>query len=165
MADGAYIDIQLIVSTPSVAIPNPDPLEERASSVAFVVSWNSRTGAVLPAVGDYAASQVTNNSGVTGTFVSDALDYLASQGGVSVHNDLTSIQGGEVAGYFHFTETQHTRLSPITAFGATLIAAADAPTALGILGAVGGRARPRSVVMVPQRTHSYTPRGQWNYWP
>lgn len=44
----------------------------------LVASVFGRTGTVTAAIGDYLASQVTNNSGVAGAFVSDALDALAA---------------------------------------------------------------------------------------
>lgn len=48
-----------------------------AGIVSGVSSFNLRTGAVAPTAGDYAATQVTNNSAtVTGAHVSDALDAL-----------------------------------------------------------------------------------------
>lgn len=49
-----------------------------------VTSFNSRTGAVVPVSGDYAASGVTNDSSVTGTGVKGALNaLLASIGAIS----------------------------------------------------------------------------------
>jgi hypothetical protein len=47
-----------------------------APSVALVLSVFGRTGAVSPVAGDYAASEVTNDSGVAGAMVDDALDNL-----------------------------------------------------------------------------------------
>ncbi|NJL03119.1 MAG: hypothetical protein HC910_22060 [Spirulinaceae cyanobacterium SM2_1_0] len=47
-----------------------------SSAVGGVSSFNSRTGAITPAASDYDASQVDNDSSVSGTFVSDALDAL-----------------------------------------------------------------------------------------
>mgnify|MGYP003564659089 FL=1 len=42
-----------------------------------LVSWNGRTdSAAIPVAGDYLASQVENDSGVAGTYVSNALDAL-----------------------------------------------------------------------------------------
>ena len=43
---------------------------------ASVTSVFGRTGAVVPAASDYDASQIDNDSGVTGALVSDALDTL-----------------------------------------------------------------------------------------
>lgn len=45
---------------------------------APVASVFSRTGVVVAVAGDYAASIVTNDSGVAGAFVDDALDNLAA---------------------------------------------------------------------------------------
>ena len=44
------------------------------SAATGVITWNNRSGAVLPQGGDYQASQVTNNSTVTGATVALALD-------------------------------------------------------------------------------------------
>ena len=41
-----------------------------------VASFNGRTGGVIPAIGDYTGAQVTDTSGVGGTYVSDSLDIL-----------------------------------------------------------------------------------------
>jgi len=49
-----------------------------AALVTGVSSVYGRTGAVVAAAGDYAASQVNNDSAVTGTHVSDALNTLNS---------------------------------------------------------------------------------------
>lgn len=57
-----------------------------AASVTGVSSFNTRTGAVTPASGDYAASLVTNDSSVVGTTTKDALNTLkAASGVVSVY--------------------------------------------------------------------------------
>jgi hypothetical protein len=45
---------------------------------APVSSVFGRVGAILPAVGDYTASQVANDSGVSGATVADALDTVAA---------------------------------------------------------------------------------------
>jgi len=47
-----------------------------AGAGASVTSVYGRTGAVVADASDYDASQVDNDSGVTGTFISDALDTL-----------------------------------------------------------------------------------------
>lgn len=49
---------------------------EAGAEVNDVASVFSRTGAVVAAAGDYAASEVTNDSGVSGTNVDDALNTL-----------------------------------------------------------------------------------------
>lgn len=56
-------------------------IERRVSSseeTETVDSFNGRTGVVAPAASDYNASQIDNDSGVSGTFVDDALDTLDS---------------------------------------------------------------------------------------
>lgn len=55
---------------PFPAIPPPIP------GGAGVIEWNGRTGLVLPQAGDYAATQITNDSAVAGASVADALDNL-----------------------------------------------------------------------------------------
>lgn len=47
-----------------------------AAAAGGVTSFNARTGAVLPALNDYAASLVQNDSGVPGADVQDALNAL-----------------------------------------------------------------------------------------
>ncbi len=49
-----------------------------AIGAAGVTSFNGRSGAVSPAADDYAASLVTNDSSVSGTYVDDALNTLSS---------------------------------------------------------------------------------------
>ena len=49
-----------------------------------------RTGVVVAVAGDYAASQVTNDSSVTGVNVDNALDTLDSDAG---HREQTSDHG------------------------------------------------------------------------
>lgn len=55
-----------------------------------------RSGNVVAAAGDYAASQVTNDSGVSGTYVSDALDTL--DGDVSDLVAITLTAGAGLTG-------------------------------------------------------------------
>ncbi len=59
-----------------------------------VDSFNSRTGAVSPAASDYDASQVDNDSSVSGAFVSDALDQLDSE----IFDDLQIVLLSQVFG-------------------------------------------------------------------
>ena len=54
----------------STEFPRHDPPTVPVDSV------HGRTGAVVSAASDYAASQVANDSGVAGAFVDDALDQL-----------------------------------------------------------------------------------------
>lgn len=49
---------------------------QKIDNSAIVTSVFGRIGAVVSAEGDYAASQIDNDSGVTGSHVSDALDQL-----------------------------------------------------------------------------------------
>lgn len=49
---------------------------EKVDNTDQVTSVHGRTGAVVSAASDYDASQVDNDSGVSGAFVSDALDTL-----------------------------------------------------------------------------------------
>lgn len=57
-----------------------------------VDSFNGRTGSVTPAASDYDASQIDNDSGVSGTFVSNALDTLNS-GKQTASANLTALAG------------------------------------------------------------------------
>lgn len=52
--------------------------DQPGSGGAGVDSFNTRTGVVVAAASDYDASQVDNDSGVAGAFVSDALDNNAA---------------------------------------------------------------------------------------
>lgn len=54
------------------------PTFQVAGGGGAVTSVFSRVGVVVAVAGDYAASEVTNDSGVTGAFVDDALDTLAA---------------------------------------------------------------------------------------
>ncbi len=65
-----------------------------------VVSVFGRTGAVAATASDYDASQVDNDSGVSGTTVKDALDALASNvsGKQDSDADLTALAGVSAAG-------------------------------------------------------------------
>lgn len=53
-----------------------------------VDSFEGRTGVVTATAGDYAASEVTNDSGVTGTNVDDALNNLAVGAASSIDSEL-----------------------------------------------------------------------------
>jgi len=55
-----------------------------------------------------AASQVVNDSSVSGSTVKDALDWLLGNTSITVHNDLTGIQGGSSGQYYHMTTAEHT---------------------------------------------------------
>ena len=62
-----------------------------------VTSVFARTGAVVAAASDYDASQVDNDSGVPGAFVSDALDNLAAQA-TSVDTVFESLSRAQFGG-------------------------------------------------------------------
>lgn len=65
---------------------------------APVSSVFSRTGTILAAASDYAASQVDNDSGVAGTFVSDALNTLNSGAITSLFQASLSANQVDVTG-------------------------------------------------------------------
>jgi hypothetical protein len=68
------------------------------TSFATVSSFNGRTGAVLPALNDYDASQINNDSLVTGATVAAALDTLDSNKADSTHTHVASdIASGQFA--------------------------------------------------------------------
>ena len=56
----------------------------------------SRTGIVTAQASDYDASQIDNDSGVAGAFVSDALDTLAAGAGATTISTLLAITGTQV---------------------------------------------------------------------
>ena len=62
-----------------------------------------------------------------------ALGYVAFATTAN-HNTLSDLQGGAAAEYYHLTAEQHGRLSPVSAFGATLLDDSDAATARATLG-------------------------------
>jgi len=66
------------------------------SSGNAVDSVFSRTGIVTAQASDYDASQVDNDSGVAGAFVSDALDTLAAGAGATTISTLLAITGTQV---------------------------------------------------------------------
>lgn len=57
---------------------------------ADVQSVHGRTGAVVAAASDYDASQIDNDSGVSGTFVDDALDWLSANKAALSHTHTAS---------------------------------------------------------------------------
>ena len=59
-----------------------------------VDSWNGRTGSVNPAASDYDASQVDNDSGVTGSTVAAALDQLDAEKLSDLEDDASPQLGG-----------------------------------------------------------------------
>jgi hypothetical protein len=73
-----------LTATPTIpqSTITPNPLGE-AEATNVVYSFNGRTGTVVPVAGDYSASDITNDSTVTGTNVDDALETLDSD--ISTH--------------------------------------------------------------------------------
>lgn len=62
---------------------------QKVDNTDAVTSVFTRTGAVIAVAGDYAASEVDNDSSVTGTTVKDALDNLLT--GVTVSDSILSV--------------------------------------------------------------------------
>lgn len=98
--------------------------------VTGVSSVFGRTGAVVAAVGDYLASQITNNSTVTGAHVSDALDALKAANGMLVFQTLSNLTAFNTTGIANATRASIATPAEIyvlfTAPGSALIAATDA---------------------------------------
>ena len=86
-------------------------------TAAPVESVFGRLGAVVAVAGDYAASEVTNDSGVSGANVDDALDALAGQTGVAedyvliVDRKATNVDGGTFTSGAMRTRDLNTELS------------------------------------------------------
>lgn len=74
-------------------------------------------------------------TGTTRTLTVQDKNYIIADDAdiVTDHNSLQSIQGGNATERFHLTSEQHTRLSPVTAFAATIIAAASAAATKALL--------------------------------
>jgi len=77
----------------------------KTSATDYATEWGdggavdsvfTRTGAVVAAASDYDASQIDNDSGVAGAFVSDALDTLAAGAGATTISTLLAITGTQV---------------------------------------------------------------------
>ena len=83
MSTGAGRASTFVSPGPAPAPPPPAP----------VTSVFGRIGAVIAAVGDYLASQVTNDSSVTGTRVSDALNTLATTIGALTSTAIANASG------------------------------------------------------------------------
>lgn len=65
------------------------------AGTAAVDSFNGRTGVVVPATGDYSASNITNNSTVTGTNVDNALEGLQTL--IDALEAGTGLEAGSIA--------------------------------------------------------------------
>jgi hypothetical protein len=96
-ASGDYAASQVTNDSTVAGVGVAAALNTLKSSIAALVtgvsSFKTRTGAVTPAAGDYAASQVNNDSStVTGTHVSDALDALKALIAASV-TGVSSVYG------------------------------------------------------------------------
>lgn len=65
--------------------------EDSGTGGGSVTSVFGRTGVVVAVSGDYTSSLVTNASTVPGVTVSDALDWLAVNGGITTPIDLTGV--------------------------------------------------------------------------
>lgn len=71
---------------------------QKVDNTDLVASVFGRTGAVVAAAGDYAASQVTNDSAVAGTGVSGALNTLNTGKAAATHtHDAADIATGNLA--------------------------------------------------------------------
>ena len=98
--------------TPSVLMFTDDAGTdyEVATTGGVVTSVFSRSGAVTAAADDYAASEVTNDSGVTGAYVDDALNTIDSAltalGTISTQDaDSVSVTGGTLTGITQMSYT------------------------------------------------------------
>lgn len=101
---------------------------------ADVQTVHGRTGAVVSAASDYDATQIDNDSGVTGTFVDDALDWLNSNKAALSHShDASAIATGTLAherGGLEADVSAYDGLVKITG-GATSAVAAPIGTVVG----------------------------------
>ncbi len=95
-ADGGVSAVALASDT--TLIKNGDPAFPGFPTTTAVSSVFSRTGAVVAVAGDYAASEVTNDSTVVGVNVDDALDTLSGLVGGAVPDTRTLTAGGGMTG-------------------------------------------------------------------
>ena len=87
-------------------------------NTTFVQSFKARTGSVVPAASDYDASEIDNDSTVTGTFVDDALNTLKTQADLSTtHN---SSDGSD-----HSDVVANTARAPLSGAGAPGVSTGD----------------------------------------
>jgi len=81
-SQGIYRANQIVSGSPF------NPSEWDLQAALGVVSFNGRNGSVMPQLGDYGSNIINNDSSVSGSTVSDALDYLESQLSVSAINQF-----------------------------------------------------------------------------
>ena len=104
-----------------------------------VTSFNTRTGAVVPAANDYAASQVANDSSVTGATVKLALNTLLAAGGAVA--SVFGRVGAVVAAVNDYAASQITNDSSVAGTGVkgalnTLLAAFNTQATLPVFPAL-----------------------------
>jgi hypothetical protein len=95
-----------------------------------VSSIFGRTGVVVAAASDYDASQVDNDSGVSGAFVDDALDTLAAADAAA----LLPKAGGEMSGNITMSSTETVDGRDLSVDGAKLDKMFDPSTNAGTAG-------------------------------
>lgn len=90
--------VEVYIVTDDTELDNPSGyLLVFTASVSPVDSVFGRIGAVVAEANDYDASEINNDSGVAGDFVSDALDTLNSGKAASSHNhDASAITTGQL---------------------------------------------------------------------
>lgn len=89
MPTTAYVTIELVEVEVALDLAN-DPFQTSINTA--VTSWNGRTGDVVPLADDYTASEILNDSSVTGAYVDDALTWLNANK-VESYGNLTTQYG------------------------------------------------------------------------